>query len=191
MQNLSLIYFFFHMKSLWLDQVLVKFLIYHTIIVAPSESQQSSDLMQLVPELSGCLQMWCIIKQIVFFRHGFGETATIIHCVCAPFNNDAMPHVALVSGVRWSCQAKSSPAYISTHTHQLPPLRFFFPPLGDRALITHPSPSAPVIRLLCPAQMKSGTYITAHIIASTLINTELTHTHTYIHTQWLYTIGEI
>lgn len=118
---ISVFYFFFHMKSVWLDQVLVKFLIYHTIIVAASESQQSSDLMQLVPEL------WCIIKQIVFFRHGFGETETIIHCICAPFNNDAMPHVALVSGVRWSCQAKSSPAYISTHTHthHLPPLHFF------------------------------------------------------------------
>lgn len=119
-------YFFFHKKPVWLDQVLVKFLIYHIIIVAASEIRQSSDLMQLVPELSGHLQMWCIIKQIVFFRHGFGETETIIHCVCAPFNNDAMPHVAVVSGVRWSCQAKSSPGYISTHTHIICHPSFFF-----------------------------------------------------------------
>lgn len=44
------------------------------------------------------------------------------------------------------------------------------PPLGDTALITHASPSALVIGLLCPAQRRSETYITVHIVAPTLIN---------------------
>lgn len=89
--------------------------------------------------------------------------------------------MALVSGVRWSCQAKSSPACISTH--------IIYPPrshslLGDGALITQPSPSALVIGLLCPAQMKSGPCITAHIVASTCINTYgplYTHAHAHTH----------
>lgn len=62
-----------------------------------------------------------------------------------------------------------------THTHTLARTHHHLLwPLGDRALITHPSPSARVIGLLCPAQMRRGTYITAHITATLT----LTHMHT-------------
>lgn len=64
-----------------------------------------------------------------------------------------------------------------------PPQSHF--PLGDRGLVTHPSPSAPMIVLLCPAQTKSGPCITAHTIASTHINTyELLCTHTHTHSDY-------
>lgn len=120
---INVFYFFsFTWNAMRLDQVLVKFLIYHTIIGAYSESKQSSDLARLVPELSTFLQMWCIMKQIVFFCHVFGLTEAIIHCACALYNNEAVPLWPWSQVLGSHARQKSSPAYISTHTHHLSPL---------------------------------------------------------------------
>lgn len=174
------------MQSVWLDQVLVKFLIYHAIIVATSESQQSSDLMQLVPDV-----MHYKTNCVFFFTAVSGETETIIHRVCAPFNNVAMPHAALVSGVRWSCQAKSSSAYINTHTHII-----CHPSVFSAAGRQSPHHSSLSISfgdslIMSSTDEEWDIHHCTHHCFHTDKHSELTHTHTHIYIHSDFTLCEI